>query len=204
MRRRLVAMIAAGALALLGLMSAIEQAVACACCSEVGTRAIGVGQFDDQVRTLFGRLRFAPEARLADGIGDGGRTRGIVDIAPSYDIAVEVDDTRFVFAFNSRRKGKTGTLTLALPTTFSFFVVDPRTDTDRGLGPTLYKEYIISAKAEGDGVFGDALAGDAQVSLIIHGHGRGCTEAEDFHSWTISVNGRNAEYMLIGALTEPK
>jgi hypothetical protein len=80
-----------------------------------------------------------------------------------------------VFDFRDKN-GRTGTLTLPMPDTISIFEVDPRTDPkEGGTGPRAYKEWIVTAKAGGTGIFAAGLRGNARVSLILHGSGNSCT-----------------------------
>ena len=98
------------------------------------------------------------------------------------------------------RKGRTGTLTLALPRTISIFEVDPRQEEkEGGLGPVLYKEWKLTAPAAGGGLFGGIVGKGQKLTLVLHGHGRGCTDASHFTAWTLLVHGRD-RLTLTGAL----
>ena len=55
---------------------------------------------------------------------------------------------RLVLSFRDAA-GHTGTLSLAQPATMSVFEVDPRNRPDKGQGPSLYKEWKLSAPAAG-------------------------------------------------------
>ena len=43
--------------------------------------------------------------------------------------------------------------------------------------------------------------GDQKVTLIVHGRGRGCTEASEFTDWTLTLHGAPGKLTLYGALT---
>ena len=88
-----------------------------------------------------------------------------------------------------------------MPDTISIFEVDPRTDPKQGgTGPALYKEWIVSAKVSGTGIFAAGVRGNARVSLILHGSGNSCTGPENFGHWTLEVKGPNADFSFIGEL----
>ena len=40
-----------------------------------------------------------------------------------------------------------------------------------------------------------------KLTLILHGRGRGCTEAGDFTDWTLLIEGPSGELQVYGALT---
>lgn len=44
-------------------------------------------------------------------------------------------------------------------------------------------------------------SGDRKVTLIVHGRGRGCTEASAFTDWTLMLQGPAGKLALYGALT---
>ena len=44
-------------------------------------------------------------------------------------------------------------------------------------------------------------SGDRKVTLIVHGRGRGCTEASEFTDWTLTLHGAPGKLTLYGALT---
>jgi hypothetical protein len=51
----------------------------------------------------------------------------------------------------------------------SVFEVDPRDRPDRGQGPTLYKEWKLSAPAAGSGVFRPGIAPRQLLTLVLQG-----------------------------------
>ena len=58
----------------------------------------------------------------------------------------------------------------------------------------LYKEWKLTARAAGSGVFSAGLGPSQQLSLILHGRGNSCTNAEQFTHWTLEMQGPKANY----------
>jgi len=182
--------------------SGAHTARACACCSNAGQRliervALDGGRFDT-VR----KLRFAADAFLYLGESDADTVRGIATPSSQYALTAAWTGDRLAFVFRDPL-GHSGTLALARPRQVAIFEIDPRDSRDDGLGPLLYKEWILSAPAEGSGVFGGGLGPGQTIRLILHGRGRGCTGPEDFTHWTLEVSGPKASYSLFGALAKP-
>jgi hypothetical protein len=120
-----------------------------------------------------------------------------------YDLSVARHADRWVFSFRDA-KGHSGSLTLAIPKSIAVFEVDPRRgEPEGGLGPTLYKEWKLTAPAAGTGVFAPGAGRGQLVTLILHGHGNSCPSATDFTAWTLVVHGPAAEYRLYGDLMDP-
>jgi hypothetical protein len=85
------------------------------------------------------------------------------------------------------------------------FAVDPFGDAkDEGLGPSLYKEWRLTAPVTGDGIFRRGTPRGQTATLIFHGRGRGCTEAEDFTDWSLSLRGRGGRATFYGRLEKPQ
>jgi hypothetical protein len=186
--------------AALSLSVGTGDARACACCTNIGQRYVGVQKFDAGKREDLERLRFASAVRLYTGEADPADVQGIVAPTLDYELHVAQEPARWVFDFRDKA-GNTGTLTLALPASVSIFEVDPRGDTrEGGLGPALYKEWTLTAKAAGTGIFAAGLRSGASISLILHGQGNSCTSSGDFSHWTLTVKGPKAAYSFIGEL----
>jgi hypothetical protein len=165
-------------------------ALACACCSSEGSRYVAVEKLDARRIAEIERMSFAKSARIASGEADV-EIRGIAAPETNYQLAVTREKGRFVFGFRDS-KGRTGTLALALPRTISIFEVDPRQDEQEGgLGPVLYKEWKLTAPAAGGGLFGGIAGKGQKLTLVLHGHGRGCTDASHFTAWTLLIHGRD-------------
>ncbi len=145
------------------------------------------------------RMAFAGAATLSTGEADP-QIKGIENPDTDYQLAVARQKDRIVFAFRDR-KGRAGTLTLAIPRTISIFEVDPRGDEkDKGLGPSLYKEWKLTANAAGDGLFRRVVGAGQKITLVLHGRGIGCTDAGHFTDWTLLVHGPSDKLTLYGAL----
>jgi len=188
--------------AALMLLSGVPAAQACACCSNTGQRLIEQVALDGGRLETIRTLRFAGDAYLYLGESDVDTTRGIATPSSQYALTAAWQGDRLVFALHDPL-GHSGTLSLTRPRRLAIFEIDPRDGTDGGLGPLLYKEWTLSAPAEGSGVFGGGAGPGHTIRLILHGHGRGCTGAEDFTHWTLEVSGPKAGYLLFGALVNP-
>ncbi len=90
-------------------------------------------------------------------------------------------------------------MTLLFPDTISIFEVDPR-DPDapkNGLGPSLYKEWRLTASFAGTGIFKAGNGGYQRMTLIFHGRGLGCTEASHFNAWSLYIHGPLGNYLFV-------
>jgi hypothetical protein len=138
-------------------------------------------------------------AKLKVGEADKG-IKGVADASENYELAVTRPKGRMVFAFRDE-KGRTGTLVLAIPGTISIFEVDPRgKEKDNGLGPSLYKEWKLTANAAGDGLFRAVVGSGQKITLVLHGRGIGCTDPGHFTDWTLLVHGPIDKLTMYGAL----
>ena len=161
---------------------------------------LGVQKLDASRREQLGQLRFNAAATLYTGERDTGDIKGIATPSSEYELHVAQEGSRWVFDFRDKN-GRTGTLTLPLPDSISIFEVDPRLDArEGGTGPSLYKEWIVSAKPAGTGIFAAGVRGNTRASLILHGAGNSCTDAGHFGHWTLEVKGPNADFSFIGEL----
>ena len=181
------------------LFASAEQTLACACCTNAGQRNVSNAKFDSSKREEIGKLRFGPSAQLFLGESDPDSIKGISIPSDSYALRVSDDNNRLMFALRDK-SGRVGTLTLAFPDSISIFEVDPRGSPDRGQGPSLYKEWKLTSKVSGTGIFSPSAGSDQRITLIIHGSGNSCTTSNDFTHWTLVVFGPMAEYSLFGEL----
>jgi hypothetical protein len=185
--------------ALVAFWFAIDTALACACCSNRASRYVEVEKLSESRRGEIERMTFAREAFVAEGAGD--HPVGIQNLGTKLPLAVAQTQKEIVFSFRDQA-GRAAALTLAIPDTISIFEVDPRGDTkDNGLGPSLYKEWQLTASASGSGALRPLVGTGQKVTLILHGRGHGCTEAMHFTDWTLLVRGPAGEFTLYGALT---
>ena len=185
------------------LFAAIPPAFACACCTHEGQRNVATVALDSGKRQEIESLRFAGKATLFAGEGDAADIAGITTPSASYELTAKWLDDRLVLSFRDKL-GRTGILSMARPKTMSVFEVDPRDRTDRGQGPTLYKEWKLSAPAAGSGVFQPGIAPHQLLTLILQGGGNSCTSAIDFSHWTLVMQGPKANYTLFGDLVTAK
>jgi hypothetical protein len=188
----------ASALVMIGL--ATDGALACACCTNQAGGYVEVEPLTAWRQDKIGQMTFAEEAHVAEGAAD--HPIDLEDFGPTLQLAVTKKKTEIVFAFRGDG-GRTSELTLALPDTISIFEVDPRGgEPDAGLGPAFYKEWQLTGTATATGVL-QALVetGDQKVTVIVHGRGRGCTEASEFTDWTLTIHRPAGKLTFYGALT---
>ena len=135
-----------GAAIALHLLAGAAPALACACCSNTASRYVEVEKLSTQRMAEIERMSFAATAKLATGEADAA-IKGVEAPATDYRLAVARAKDRMVFSLRDD-KGRAGTLALAIPKIISIFEVDPRGDAkDEGLGPSLYKEWKLTADA---------------------------------------------------------
>ena len=177
----------------------ISPALACACCTNEGQRNVATVALDSGKRQEIESLRFAGTATVFTGEGDVDGIEGIATPSGTYKLAAKWVDDRLVLSFRDG-SGHTGTLSLARPGTMSVFEIDPRDRPDKGHGPALYKEWKLSARASGSGVFAPGIAPRQILTLILQGSGNSCTSGNDFSHWTLVMQGPKANYTLFGNL----
>lgn len=180
-------------------LAAPRFAHACACCTNPGQRNVNIDALDQGKRALLEELRFADAAKLYLGEADPDSVAGIANPSAAYALKAAWEGNRLVFALKDEQ-GHDGTLALELPNKISVFEVDPRDASDQGTGPSLYKEWKLSAKAEASGAFAPGAAAGHTLTLIVQGSGNSCTGASDFGYWTLVMQGPKANYSLFGDL----
>jgi hypothetical protein len=176
------------------------DAMACACCTNRAGRTVEVETLRAYRLDMIERMTFAEEAFVGQGAAD--HPIDLQDFGTSARLAVTRTRTEIVFAFRGEAGGASD-LTLAIPKTISIFEVDPRgSEPDAGLGPAFYKEWQLTGTATATGVLRPLVeAGGQMVTLIVHGRGRGCTEASEFTDWTLMIHGPAGKLTLYGALS---
>jgi len=179
-----------------------DAALACACCSNRAARHVGIEALSEHQRGEIEQMIFAEDAFVADGAAD--HPIDIQDFGSALQVAVTRTRTEMMFVF-SGGSGRTAALTLAIPDTISIFEVDPRGGTeDTGLGPVLYKEWQLTADASGTGLFEPLVGTGQKLTLVLHGRGRGCTDATHFTDWTLLIHGPAGNFTLYGALSSAR
>jgi len=177
---------------------------ACACCSDPSMRFEAANDINEYEKDELGRIRFDDTAQLFITPAFPEHIKGIVSPSDQpYEFRGITGPRRWTFEL-SDSEGKQGTIVFPLPQRLVQFMVDPRDETtSAGGGPRLYKEWRISSTADLSGL---AAKNDdkAQATLILHGHGNGCTAAEDFTHWTLQVRGPDVQFKLVGKLKKAK
>lgn len=175
------------------------QALACACCSNRAARYVEVEKLSPQRMDVVDRMVFGKSADVL--VSEADDDRSIIDgKSTSFDLAFTRRPDRMIFILRDQQ-GDAGTLTLKFPKTISIFEVDPRGDEkDEGLGPNLYKEWKLTGDVSGTGAFRRAAGKGQKLTLIFHGRGRACTEADHFTDWTLLLHGSIGKATLYGAL----
>ena len=177
------------------------DALACACCTDPGYRNVHVVQLHGSKRAEIKRVRFANSAQLFVTAGGLETVEGIKTPSERYKIKAKWEKNRVVFDLRDAQ-GRSGTLALAIPYKLSVFGVDPRDGPDQGSGPVLYKEWKLTGKAAGTGVFSAASGPGHLLTLILQGRGNACSSAADFGHWTLVMQGPKANYHLFGKLVK--
>lgn len=180
------------------LLIAPSAALACACCSDQGSRKVGSARLDDEKLRVLERLSFHPKVSLYNP--SGGNPKGIASVEDPFTLQVSKKGKTWTFDLQDQ-KGAKGKLHLTLPANIDVFEVDPR-DVDVS-EPPLYKEWRITSTFKGDGFFQGATE-PTRLTLILHGKGNYCDNADDFHHWTIVGLGRNTSFSLLGGITVAK
>jgi hypothetical protein len=140
------------------------------------------------------QLRFANQAELFFGARDATEIEGISGLSResgTFDLAVIQQQDRWIFSFHDK-EGHSGGPTVNLPPSVSTFEIDPREEEptqEGGSGPRLYKEWKMTAKAVGTGIFSNGMGSYQRITLILQGHGNSCTTSEDLTAWTLVMNG---------------
>lgn len=184
----------------LALLLPASESFACSCCTNTAQRRIGDVPLDADRFDEIARLRFEEAANLYLSDDDGATVTGIDKPDTRYRLAAVWQDDRLTLTFRDTA-GRTGTLTLARPQRLSIFEVDPRDPAPAGgLGPLLYKEWKLTTRAVGNGIFAGGTGDEQTLTLILHGRGHNCANADDFTHWTLTTQGPKTNYVLYGAL----
>lgn len=186
--------------AILMMAGLANHVMACACCSDPGTRMDSVVKVSDFHRDQLRGLEFAKEAELfMTEAGEDG-VKGVSAIAEKYQLAVKMEEKHWRLTFRTE-DGKNGTLTLPFPTKLGVFQVDPRDGRkSAGGGPLLYKEWRWDGELTSGGIFDK---NGTRCSLVFQGHGNRCDGGDDFSHWRLEVSGKNVSFALFGTLVRP-
>jgi len=198
--------------AVIFLMSLASNASACACCAEPGTYMIWTGKPDDYVSGLLGEMKFDKAAELYMTEAGFDSITGLGDIQKEYesdswtaeaggfDLVNEFTKKTWKFTLKTPG-GKTGTLSLPMPTQMVQFKVDIHDTKDEGLGVSLYKEFRFKGNVRsGSGFFRPGIVAPTGYFLVFQGRGNGCDNASDFTHWHLEINGKKARYEFNGKM----
>ncbi len=190
-----------------------STALGCACCAAPGTYSIWTGKPDSYYLGILDEMKFGDKATLYQTEAGFDAIRGLDEIKNDFDTASEVD---LLGAFAARTwklvlkstGGKTGNLTLPIPTQMLTYKVDLHDGSDTGLGPILYKELRFKGTLRGGtGFFRSGIVKATTYFLVFQGRGNACDNAGDFTHWRLEVEGRKAKYAFFGKMNvgpEPK
>lgn len=181
----------------------LQSALACACCANIGERSDIVMKLEKSYVEELEQLRFERTAVLFLGEADPDSVKGITTASENYNLEAAWKNRQIVFAFRDQA-GRSGTLTLTQPKTISLFSVDPRNQPDHPRAPRLYKEWRLTSKAAGTGVFAAGLGAGQSLTLVLQGGGNNCTSANDFTHWMLVMWGPKAKYHFYGSLVATK
>jgi hypothetical protein len=180
----------------------MAKAQACACCTSTGQRHDAVESLTPDRLDEIDRLRFGPTAQLFTGEAEPADINGITEPSSRYELRVAQENARWTFAFRDKN-GRSGTLVLSVPKSIAMLEVDPRRGERKGgTGPSLYREWKLTSRAAGTGIFAPGVGGEQKIALILQGHGNNCASAADFTHWTLAVSGPLASYHLFGTLVQ--
>jgi hypothetical protein len=190
-----------------------NNALACACCAEPNTYMIWTGKPGDHVSTLLGEMKFDTKAELYMTEAGFDSITGLNEIQSEYesgswvaeggtfDAVNEFTNKTWKFTLKTP-SGKTGTLTLPMPTQMVQYKADLHDTKNTGLGVVLYKEFRFKGSVQsGAGFLRSSIVRPTTFFLVFQGRGNGCDNTEDFTHWHLEINGRKARYEFNGKLS---
>lgn len=195
---------------LLLFVGATTSVVACACCAESGTYMINTGRPDSYELGILKEIRFGDAAELYMTEAGFDMIKGLAPLEKEYNAPNATQDNwqlalksgfagkGWRFSITSKG-GKSGTLILPMPAQMLSFKVDIHDNTDKGLGPVLYKEFRFKGPiASGTGIFSADLDRSATYFLVFQGRGNGCDNASDYTHWRLEITGKRSSYAFFG------
>jgi hypothetical protein len=194
------------------LMSFVNTALACACCAEEGTYILWTGKPGESENAILDSMKFDRKTKLYLTEAGFDMVKGLDSLRPDYeseafaawdgsfDLVNEFTNKTWKFTIKSP-SGKTGTLTLPMPTQMVQFKVDTHDTKDLGLGPRLYKEFRFKGFVQnGTGMFRASLIKPTTYFLVFQGHGNFCDDVSDFTNWHLEIDSKKAQYEFNGQL----
>lgn len=185
------------------ILSLPSPALACACCADPGAYVINTRRVDENYLSELKRLKFQEPGLYMTDAGDD-LIKGLDPIGFDFQLTSIFQNKTFKFTFKDE-SGKTGTLSLPLPTTMVDFMVDIHDGGEFGAGgPALYKEWRFKSKvSQGTGIFQKGMAPATDFFLVLQGRGNLCATAETFTHWRLEISGKKADYAFYGDLGKP-
>lgn len=192
---------------------ATSSVPACACCVEEGTYMIWTGKPTAADIGMLESMKFDQKTKLYMTEAGFDTVKGLGAIAEEYDyekFPTWDGSLDLVNEFTNKTwkltvktpSGKTGTLTLPMPTQMVQYKVDIHDTKDTGLGVQLYKEFRFKGAVQsGTGIFRSSIVKPTTYFLVFQGRGNGCDDVSDFTHWHLEINGKKADYEFNGKLT---
>lgn len=190
-------------LALLCLLSFSANVLACACCAEPGTYRIETGKPNEYKLGLLREMQFDKTAILytdARGFDDlkGLTVPGELADADEFDLVASFIAKTWKFTLKSK-DGKSGVLTLPIPTQMVSFAVDIHDGAEGD--PSLYKEFRFKGNVSaGTGLLKAGIVKPTTYFLVFQGRGNNCDNASDFTHWRLEITGAKADYAFYGKM----
>lgn len=180
------------------------DALACACCAEPGAYSISVRKFNGFEIDELKKIRFETANLFLTAAGEES-IRGIAPLGENYSVNGSLQNNFWKLNFKDN-KGKTGALSLPLPTSVVAFAADIHDGREGAAGsPLLYKEWRFKYRVQsGTGFFQKGVAPATEYFLVLQGRGNACPQAEDFTHWRLEITGKKANYAFFGALGSSK
>lgn len=167
---------------------------ACACCANPGTWSQTTQKLSDYDNQQINRLQFASNAKIYQT--PRGENVGVASNSTDYNLTLTKNQRRWNLQFKDAQ-GKTGTLTLNIPTNAVYFKTDLG-ENRQGGETRLYKEIRLEGTVSGNGIFAKGITSNTKFRLVLQGRGNNCNAAEDFKSWNLQVFGSRADYAFYG------
>jgi len=210
MKRSLIALFS-----LLLLLSLSNNALACACCAEPGTYFLRTAKPEAFHLELLGEMKFGPSVALYMTEAGFDMIKGLDQIskeseneswvAGSDAFGLVASFTSRTWKFNIKTKtGKSGTLTLPIPSQMVNYKVDAH-DTEPNREIELYKELRFKgAVSGGTGIFQSGIVKPTTYFLVFQGRGNGCDNSFDYTHWRLEIEGHKAKYVFFGEMNTPE
>lgn len=173
------------------------KAYACACCASAGQWYEMTRNIDGFEQEQIDGVKFANTAKVYLTAAGFETIKGLESDTDTYTLSLSKNKRIWNLKLTDK-KGKTGNLSLTLPTKAVFFATDlydrPTPDS------RLYKEVRLEGGITGNGIFAKGIARNTKYRLILQGRGNICLNTGDFKNWRLQVSGPQASYSLYGSV----